>query len=114
MARIEYRINRDKTGGASVVATVIRVDPGDEVLIVTDTPNATVRWNDISPFAPPAAEEVYVLPNSTVPSVPLTVVRSIEMVSVADCGEKNSNGDFTAWPGASGFPNPGGTSVRGS
>jgi hypothetical protein len=112
MARIEYKIDLDKNGRTSVVGTIIRIDPGDEIALVTNTANAALRWTAASPFESPAAESTYLMPQATAAPAPLRVLRPTLMAGLAECGEKDGNGNFTPWPGTSGFPDPSGTSLQ--
>jgi hypothetical protein len=106
MALIEFKVNLDANNNIAVEATVLRVDPGDEVVLVTSTPNTALRFNPGSPFAAPAAEKIYLLPKET-PSEPIQVTKSADLSQVAECGEADGAGNFAPWVG--GFPNGGGT-----
>lgn len=109
MARIEYRINQDPSGNVTVVSTIERLDPGDEILLVTTTGNAALQWIGESPFAPPADGKVFLLPHTDGSPEPLQVLKSVDMsAGVAQCGESDSGGNFRPWKqGQAGFPGVG-------
>src|SRR5579871_3676243 len=111
MALIEYKIDRDINGNITIASTVLRIDPGDEIRLITTTPEAALEFSIDSPFSAPAAEKVYILPRADSASSTLKVTRSIDLLKgVAQCGGADSAGNFTAWGGSSGgFPGTGGT-----
>jgi hypothetical protein len=106
MAQIEFRINLDGNGNLTIVPTIERLDPGDRIHLVTDTPNAALRWNGDSPFLPPAADNVLLLTPASGPRQALEIARPTDMSqSLAQCGEKREDGSFSVWPQLkSGFP----------
>ena len=65
MALIDCKIDKDANGQTTVSYTVQRIDPGDELNLITETPNAALRWSHDLPFGPAQAGEVYVLPHSS-------------------------------------------------
>jgi hypothetical protein len=106
MALIEYKINLDGSGKVVVTSIIRRLDPGDEILVVTETPNAALQWKASSPFASPAAEEIYVLPQASASGQPLQVTRAIDLSQeLAQCGEGDGKGNFVPWlQSGGGFP----------
>ncbi len=111
MALIEYVINR-VNGGVSVVSTIKRIDPGDQLILTSNEPAAALQWTNGSPLAPPAADNIFPLPLVTGSAVPVQVVAQMDdRQLVALCGTQDSNGTFQAWEGANGFPVGGGTQL---
>jgi hypothetical protein len=110
MAQIQYEIDYSN-GKVTITSKIQRLDPADEVLLVTATPNTALQFTGSSPFGAPATGKVYVLPKAGASSPALHVTKSIEMSkSVAQCGGVDSTGKFTAWGGkGGGFPGGGGT-----
>jgi hypothetical protein len=106
MAQIEFRINLDGNGNVTIVPTIERLDPGDRIHLVTDTPNAALRWNGDSPFLAPAAGKVTLLTPSDSPRQTLEIARPTDMSKpLAQCGEGRNDGSFTSWPQVGGgFP----------
>lgn|SRR5690348_5230867 len=112
MARIEFKIDRDSNGSAIITTTVERIDPTDEILLVTETANAALQWNRDSPFAAPAAEKVYTLPHASAPREPLRAEKTVDLSQqVAQCGE--IAGEFVAWPQGPGLGGGGSTHMTG-
>jgi hypothetical protein len=110
MARIQYQINRDSSGNITVVGSIQRIDPGDEIVMVTGTPGTALQWVADSPFADPAAGKVFVLHQADASQHPLRATRAIDMSqSVATCGETDGSGNFTPWSQGAGFPGIGTT-----
>ncbi len=101
MAAITCKINRDAKGNAEVIYTVHRLDPGDEVTLTTDTPNAAVEWEGPPAFGLAAGHKVLMIPQSGDSKVAHKVKKA--MPPAATCGEVGSHGKFIAWPGE-GFP----------
>jgi hypothetical protein len=102
MARIEYTINLEN-GNTTIVTAVQRLDPGDEVVMITKTPNTALQFNTVSPFDAPANGKIYMLPREGSPSQTLKVARSIDLSKeskeVVQCGESFGSGNFKAWAG---------------
>ncbi len=103
MALITCRINKDANGTTEVSYTVHRLDPGDEVILTTDTANAALEWTGTSPFAPAVTAKRFMIPHSAASSAPLKITNSEPQV--AKCGVVDSDGQFQSWPGG-GFPIP--------
>jgi hypothetical protein len=107
MALIEFRIDLDGNNNVTIVSTVQRIDPGDEIVMITSTANAALQFNADSPFAAPAAEKILLLPQGE-SRMPLQVARSIDLSQeVALCGTADSEGNFNAWTQGAGFPGNG-------
>jgi hypothetical protein len=111
MALIEFKIDRDATGKTVIVSTVRRMDPGDEIVLITDTPGTALQWHVGSPFAEPAAGDVYPVPMSSDAAPPMLITKVIDMSQeVAQCGNGGGDVGFEAWPGGGGgFPSLGTT-----
>jgi hypothetical protein len=107
MALIDCKIDKDANGNTTVSYTVRRFDPGDELNLVTETPNAALKWNSDSPFDAASAGDVYALPHLSTAPKPFKIVKLMPLNSaIAQCGEKDSDNFFQPWAGA-GFPNIG-------
>ena len=107
MAKITCNINQDDDGYTTVTCTVHRIDENDEVTLVTDTPNYAMKWVKSPPFAQVAENELYLLPLAHAPAKPLQVTKTTLMNhKMAICGELDTEGKFTAYPG-DGFPDIG-------
>jgi hypothetical protein len=110
MARIQFQINRDSNGNVTVASSILRIDPTDEIVMLTGTPGTALQWVADSPFADPAAEKVFILHQAAASQPPLHATKSIDMSQpVATCGETDSAGNFTAWSQGAGFPGVGTT-----
>jgi hypothetical protein len=110
VARIQFQINRDSSGKVTVAGSIQRIDPGDEIVMVTGTPGTALQWVADSPFAAPAAGKVFVLQQTNASQHPLRATKSIDMSqNVARCGETDSAGNFTPWSQGAGFPGIGTT-----
>ena len=108
MAQIEFRIDKDDTGKVVIAARVLRLDPGDEIHLATDTPNAALQFNGESPFLAPDTAKVYMLPGVDAPRRALKPAKAIDMsLSLALCGVSFGDGQFAAWSTGAGFPDPG-------
>lgn len=112
MALIEYAINRDPNGDVTVVGTIRRIDPGDQLILTSGAADTALQWDAESPFAAPAAGKIFPLVSGS--AVPVQVVAPMDLTkALAQCGSQHSDGTFIAWKqGVSGFPNPGGTQVK--
>src|ERR1700755_357370 len=100
MALIDCKIDKDATGKTTVSYSVRRIDPGDELNLVTDTSNAALRWNGDHPFEAVQAGDVYLLPNVSTVTKPFKVVRPLPFSSaVAECGEQIGGNVFEPWAG---------------
>jgi hypothetical protein len=107
MALIDCKIDKDANGKTTVTYTVQRIDPGDELNLITDTPNAALRWKNDFPFDSGKAGEVYPLPHVSADPKPFKVMKLMPLSSaVAECGEQDGGNLFQPWAGA-GFPNLG-------
>src|SRR5271165_572800 len=106
MALIEYRINRDSSGNITIVNTIQRIGPEDEIVVITDTPNTALQWIGVSPFAEPADRGIYRLPLAETYPQGLRATRSIDLAQeVGLCGEVDAEGNFKPWlAGGGGFP----------
>jgi hypothetical protein len=105
MAQIEYLI--DLTNGVvTITPTIRRLDPGDEIHLITTTPNAALRWDAESPFLTPAEESVLLLRQKDSPAQALTPSKPIDLSkALGQCGETDgSGGNFTPWVNGAGFP----------
>lgn len=112
MARIQFTIDRKIGGEVTIVPSIQRIDPGDEILMATTTPGTALQWKGDSPFAPPAAESVFVLHQGDGSQDPLHATKTIDMpkdVEIATCGEMDNGGKFTPWLQGAGFPGTGPT-----
>jgi hypothetical protein len=110
MAQIAYQINMDKDGTVTIVPVIRRLDPGDEIHLITSTPNAALRWNTGSPFQTPAAESVLLLRQTNSPAQVLNPAKPIDLSeALAQCGETDGGGNFIPWGNGPGFPNGSGT-----
>jgi hypothetical protein len=104
MAQIEYLIDL-KNGIVTITPTIRRLDPGDEIHLITTTPNAALQWNNESPFLTPAAESVLVLRQTSSPAQVLNPAKPIDLSeALGQCGETDDAGKFTAWVNGAGFP----------
>jgi hypothetical protein len=110
MALIQYVINRAANGGVSVVSTIKRIDPGDQLILTSNEPAAALQWKNGSPLAPPAADNIFPLPLVTGSAEPVKVLTQMDPTeALAQCGNQNA-GAFTPWTqAANGFPGGGGT-----
>jgi hypothetical protein len=107
MAQIDCKIDKDANGITTVSYTVQRIDLGDELNLITDTPNAALRWNGNLPFDSVQAGEVYPLPHVSASPKTFKVMKAMPLSSpVAECGEQEGDNLFEPWAGA-GFPNIG-------
>jgi hypothetical protein len=104
MAQIVYSVGLDENNKVEVVCMVHRIDPGDEVVVTTKTPNAALQFIEESSFAAPAAGKIYLIPHENADPQILKVEKS---QTVLLCGEANSTGNFTAWEGVGLIPGGG-------
>ena len=110
MALIEYIINSDGEGKVTIVPTIKRLDPGDEIQFVTSTPDAAVQFTGESPFLHPHVEKVYTLPRADSARVSLKPSSAIDMSQpLAQCGVIKEGGVFVAWLKGGGIPDTGST-----
>jgi hypothetical protein len=109
MALIEYKIDLDANGDVTIVPTIKRLDPGDEIHLVTETPDAALQFNNESPFLPPDADKVHILRPAGAAPQPLRPAAPIDLSQeLAQCGKADSSGTFIPWlQGKSGFPGVG-------
>ena len=111
MALIEFQIDLDSNGNTIITSTIKRIDAGDEIRLMTATPGAALQWSPDSPFAPPHADKLFVLPRAGAGSVALEVTKPLDFsTSLAQCGSADGTGNFAPWGGSSGgFPGGGGS-----
>ncbi|HME08707.1 MAG TPA: hypothetical protein VKG25_16745 [Bryobacteraceae bacterium] len=108
MALIEINISM-VNGTLTIVPTIKRLDPSDEIHLISNTANAALKFNDNAPFRLPGADNVYMLPQPTDTRQPLQLSRSIDVSDpasdgFAQCGQ-HINGEFQAWlQSGGGFP----------
>jgi hypothetical protein len=104
MALIEYAINWDPNGGVTVVGTVMRIDPGDQLILTSKDAGAALKWKTVSPFASPAAGQILPLSNGS--PVTVQVVTAMDPTkALARCGERDKDGTFKPWTHSkNGFP----------
>lgn len=104
MALIAYEINFGPNGSVTVVSTVKRIDPGDQLVLTSNTADAALQWETVSPFASPAAGKIFPLLSES--AVPVQVVTSMDPTqALAKCGTHDTDGTFTPWSqSANGFP----------
>ena len=108
MALIEYTINSDGECKVTIVPTIKRLDPGDEIQFVTSTPNAALQFTGESPFLPPHSQKVYALPRADSARVSLKPARTIDLSqALAQCGVIEGEGVFVAWLKGGGLPDTG-------
>lgn len=110
MALIQYTINKDAAGWATVTYSVQSIGPGDQITFVTDTPGVAIQCEGDSPFQDPPVGGVYSVPARGAKQQPLPVVKPIDgsKAFTWQCGS-GDGGKFTAWPGAGpAFPPIGG------
>ena len=111
MAQIKFVIDRDPTHNVTITTIVQRVDPSDEIVIVTHTSNAALEFNQDSPLGHPAGERIVALPLEGTSPAPLRPTVSVDMSQqVAQCGEQDIQGVFSPWglgTDAGGFPSNG-------
>jgi hypothetical protein len=62
MALIEYRINVDANGNATVIQDVREIDPGDQIRFVATSPGTVIQFDGDSPFAALAAGVSFPVP----------------------------------------------------
>jgi hypothetical protein len=104
MALIGCKIDKDANGRTTVTYSVQRIDPGDELNLISDTTNAALKWNSGVPLAAARAGEVYPLPHVNAAAKPFKVTEPMSLSSaVAECGEQGDDNVFKPWAG-DGFP----------
>jgi hypothetical protein len=100
MAVIRFSINRDASGKAVVVREVTRIDPGDEIIFLSQRPDTAVRASGDAPFEHPSSGTVYQVPTASEPEQRFLVKKAIASTISWECGEPDSAGAFHPWPGA--------------
>jgi len=104
MALIRFNINWDGSK-VTIVPDVQRLDPGDEIHLITGTKNGALQILEGSPLLPPGGDKVLMLSLED-SSQPIRFRDPIDLSKPhAVCGTSTGPGNFQSWlPSGGGFP----------